>query len=130
MTEKVKVAYNACFGGFSLSHDAHLRYAELAGLTLYPEPCMPGSDLMVYWTEPPNPDDPSDDDRNDLCGRELSRTDPLLIQVIEEMGSNANGEFAKIEIEEVAKGDRYRIDEYDGRERVMTPDDYVWEVAQ
>jgi hypothetical protein len=27
-----KVAYNACYGGFSLSHKAIMRYAELKGI--------------------------------------------------------------------------------------------------
>lgn len=31
----MKVAYNACFGGFDLSHKATMRYAELKGITLY-----------------------------------------------------------------------------------------------
>lgn len=32
-----KIVYNACFGGFGLSEAGLMRYAELKGLTLYPE---------------------------------------------------------------------------------------------
>jgi hypothetical protein len=32
----MKVVINNCYGGFSLSHKAIMRYAELKGLTLYP----------------------------------------------------------------------------------------------
>jgi hypothetical protein len=31
----VKVVYNACYGGFGLSHEAIMRYAEIKGITLY-----------------------------------------------------------------------------------------------
>ena len=30
-----KIVYNTCFGGFGLSEKAVMRYAELAGITLY-----------------------------------------------------------------------------------------------
>ena len=30
-----KIVYNACYGGFSLSDEAIMRYAEIKGITLY-----------------------------------------------------------------------------------------------
>lgn len=32
----MKVAINACFGGFGLSHEAEMHYVKLKGITLYP----------------------------------------------------------------------------------------------
>lgn len=57
------------------------------------------------------------------------RADPILAKVVEILGEKANGDYAKLKIAEVPEGSRYRIDEYDGNESVMTPEDYEWEIA-
>jgi hypothetical protein len=94
-----KIVYNACYGGFSLSTEALELYAKLKG-----------TETHKY-------------------GRYLSRSDPVLIQVVEQLGERANGRFARLQIEELAPGTLYRIDEYDGAESVMRQSDYVWSVA-
>ena len=147
MTKEVtKVVYNACFGGFSVSEAALRRYAELKGLTLYVEVNKPWG--RHYWTVPESElggifrDDEfrlaSMEDRVasnrryselTLSTHNFSRTDPILVQVVEELGASANGSFADLKIAEVPRGTKYRIDEYDGSESVMTSDDYEWEVA-
>lgn len=52
----------------------------------------------------------------------ISRTDPHLIQVIEEIGgghrTGASGKFANLKIVEIPDGIDYEIDEYDGNEHV------------
>jgi hypothetical protein len=53
----------------------------------------------------------------------------VLVQVVEELGEKANDSFADLYIVELPAGTVYRIDEYDGRESVMTNDDYDWSVA-
>lgn len=60
---------------------------------------------------------------------DLSRTDPLLVEAVETLGDAASGDYASLAIREIPDGSRYRIDEYDGNESVMTPDDYEWSVA-
>jgi hypothetical protein len=47
-----------------------------------------------------------------------SRSDPLLVQVIEEMGKAANGPHAKLRIVEVPDHVQWEIEEYDGFEHV------------
>lgn len=145
-----KVVYNNCFGGFSISEKALLRYAELKGVTVYPEKSAKYH-FKNYWSVPPS--DPerlratriqdnwaeaTDEGRqwsNDFCTkhqlslRDYSRKDPVLVQVVEELGEEANGDHASLAIEDVPAGSKYRIDEYDGNERVMQPDDYDWEEA-
>lgn len=96
-----KVVYNSCYGGFSLSTAAIKRYAELSGK----------SEISL------------------LSGRDIPRADPLLVQVVEELGEKANGSYAFLQIEEVEPGTLYRIDEYDGAESVMLQSDYEWSVA-
>jgi hypothetical protein len=93
----MKVVYNNCYGGFSLSSKAQTRYTELSGKSC--------------------PD------------RDVERDDPILIQVIKELGKDANGSFAALKIIDVLPGSRWRIDEYDGQESVMCIEDYEWKTA-
>lgn len=57
-------------------------------------------------------------DKIALSARPDDRTDPLLIQVIEELGEKADGCCAKIKIVEIPDGTNYVIEEYDGRESI------------
>lgn len=98
-----KIVYNACFGGFSLSNKAIERLAELKRVDV---------DLIDYG------------------GYGIDRHDRALVQVVEELGEKANGGCADLAIREVPDGSRYRIDEYDGLERVVTIDEYEWIVAE
>jgi hypothetical protein len=49
---------------------------------------------------------------------DIDRDDPLLVQVIEELGEEANGSHAKLEVIEIPDGVEYTIDEYDGIESI------------
>ena len=114
-----KIAYNNCFGGFSLSRKAVLRARELSGNPKWGGACIVG-DIFSDGTKC----------RSDFGHIEdVPRHDPFLIQVIEELGDEANGNCADLAITDVPSSMRYRIDEYDGNETVATPDDYNWEVA-
>lgn len=113
-----KIVYNNCFGGFSLSKQGIELYAELAGIKLY---SVKETYDICYYTDPEH--------KNYWSSRDIPRTDPALVQVIETIGSNANGSFAELAIHELPSGTKYRIDEYDGIESVMTPEDYVWSIA-
>lgn len=111
----VKIAYNTCYGGFSLSRRAVLRGREISGDRNWAGANIKG-DI---------------NDVGDVCDYDygyvydLKRTDPILIQVIEELGEDANGSHAKLAITEVPQGTPYSIDEYDGRERVETDYKYT-----
>ena len=98
----MKVVYNCCFGGFSLSEAGVRRYLSLRSM-------------------------PHTDDLNGL--RNIDRSCPFLVQTVEELGKRANGPFAALDIIDIPAGSLWRIDEYDGMESVMTVDDYEWNIA-
>jgi hypothetical protein len=57
---------------------------------------------------------------NKLClyDRDIERTDPALIKVVEELEEKANGEYADLKIVEIPKGIEWEISTYDGVETV------------
>lgn len=136
-----KIVYNACYGGFSLSHEAIMRYAEIKGITMYTDEqygftnyylCPPEEYDRILAEEKDNPVAPERFARSNelyFSGRDFERTDPILVQVVEELGDKADGRCAKLYITEIPAGTLYRIDEYDGLESVMTQDMYDWKVA-
>lgn len=109
-----KVVYNACFGGFGLSAAAMRRYGELKGYTV-------GDEHGFFYLLDKNGKRFSDDD--------IARTDPVLVQVVEELGDEANTRFSDLRITELEPGTRFRITEYDGNESVETEYDIEWSVA-
>lgn len=87
-----KVVINSCFGGFGLSEEAKALFIKLA-------PNHPNYKNGVLFTY------------------NIERHDPILIQVVEELGTKANGECAELEIVKVF-GDYY-IEQYDGIETLV-----------
>ena len=132
-----KVVYNACYGGFGLSKEACQRYWDIKGQSIWFEDALWG---FTVWLVPPEErleqkewSSMTVDERvaynrahseQTWYNRNVDRHDPVLVQVVEELGDKANGEYAKLRIEEVYGS--YRIDEYDGNESVMTSGDYNW----
>jgi hypothetical protein len=96
MSKTYKVAYNGCYGGFSLSNKAVERLKELG---------------VKY------------DRHYEYEG--MPRHHPLLVQVIEELGREASGEYSSLCIEEIETS-LYRINKYDGSESVITPEGISW----
>jgi len=114
-----KVVYNNCYGGFGLSREAVLLGRKLSNNPDWCGPCIKGD----FWA----PGKPVEMDYSG--GSDLERTDPILVQVVEQLGKKANGMCASLVIEEISSGTTYRIDEYDGNESVKTKSDYVWNIA-
>jgi hypothetical protein len=137
-----KIVYNACYGGFSLSHEAIMRYAEIKGITLYAGEgsvfgphyylCPEDEWARINAEELKQPVAPGRFDASSrlyFSDRNIERNDPALVQVVEELGDLANGRCADLMIVELPAGTQYRIDEYDGSETVATVDSYDWKIA-
>jgi hypothetical protein len=112
-----KVVINQCYGGFGLSAQATQRYLELKGTTGVVIKKDQYGDLRAYV-----------DDEFYYDG-DMDRTDPILVQVVEELGKHANGAHAKLKVVEIGKGVQYRINEYDGNESIEYADDINWSVG-
>jgi len=64
----------------------------------------------------------------DYVDFEPMRDDPILVQVVEELGKKVNDRYSKLEIVQV--DGKYRILENDiGSEWIETPDDIIWQEA-
>ena len=134
-----KVVYNACYGGFGLSKEACQRYWDIKGQPIWFEDGQFGAYFTVWFVPPEERPEQKEwssmtmDERDNFnhqyyqhTWREnnVDRHDPVLVQVVEELGDKANGKHAQLIIDEV--DGPYRIDEYDGNESVMTSGDYDW----
>lgn len=115
-----KVVCNNRYGSFTLSRAAVLRARELSGDPHWNSPCIAG-DLYQSGAVM----------RSDYgsLSTDIARHDPILVQVVEELGEAASGACSKLLLEEVPSGTGYRIDDYDGYESVHTANDYAWTVA-
>jgi hypothetical protein len=134
-----KIVVNRKHGGFGLSPKAEKRYLELIGKECYfykqtkykhsdgedkyvliPEE--EAATTMFYYTLTKNFGNPVEklpkNDKHWWYDGNLERTDPILIQVVEELGKDADGPCAELEIVEIPDDVEWEIDEYDGYESI------------
>lgn len=135
----MKVVINRCHGGFSLSKEACQRYWDIKGQQVWIEDDTKflSMGLFTVWLTPPEQRieikegdefcSMTLEDRqaynkqyseNTWYYRDVSRSDPLLVQVVEELGDKADGHCAELGITEIPDGVDYEIEEYDGKEWV------------
>lgn len=145
----MKIVINSCYGGFSLSPKGERRYLELKGLKsyFYTQSKYTFRDGESEYTRIDNIDDVPDiffycttydqgasisDFPEDIFRPSmLKRNDPILIQVIEELGAESFGKCAKLKIVDIENGRWFKIDEYDGYESVQYRDiDDEWILAE
>lgn len=61
--------------------------------------------------------------------RPRNRADPLLVQAVEELGVEADGQHARLKVVEIPDGVDYEIDDYDGVETIHEKH-RVWGVSE
>ena len=125
----MEVIINRCYGGYGLSHKAVMKYAELKGIKLYPyiddatkrvygkEATFDNPRICLHYSTKPASNEKELND-NYFSERDIERTDKILIQVIKELGEEANSRHAKLKIVYIPDGIDYEIDEYDGIETI------------
>ena len=94
MSDTISVMVNSCYGGFGFSKDALDEYIKRRP---------PGGRKM-----------------NAARAYTISRSDPLMVQICQELGSRANGQSACIYLSDIPRkfAEFYVIREYDGQESV------------
>ena len=85
----MKVVINRCFGGFGLSDEAMQLYAAKKGIKL---------EGFYDW--------------------EISRNDPVLVEVVEHLGEAANDWATDLKVVEIPEGVDWYIEDYDGVEHI------------
>lgn len=100
----MKVVINRCFGGFDLSTEAHALIAKRKG---WQHACDDYDN--DYWYNA---------NSKPVYSSDLERTDSDLVEVVEELGSKANGTHADLKIVTVPDDVNWYIDDYDGMEIV------------
>jgi|AntAceMinimDraft_6_1070360.scaffolds.fasta_scaffold06520_5 hypothetical protein len=87
--ETTELVINVCHGGFGISPNAEAEYCFLANIT-DPE-----------WNS-----------------RTIARDDPILVQIVKNMGEGADGIYSSLKIVEIPSDVEWVIGEYDGLEWV------------
>lgn len=130
-----KVVINVCFGGFGLSKIAEKRYLELCGKDafFYEQTKYsfrdgedeytrvdPEADTFLSHTVTENYGEKTNNINRGHYWSDygIARDDPKLVQVVEELGTSANGECADLKIVEIPDGVAFEISEYDGNEHI------------
>ena len=128
-----KVVINRCWGGFGLSHKALQRIHDLdptlisrpidkvysdskrreEDLTMWREHLKDPSKQEYYHSYCFTPDEKFV--LSYVCAG-LRRDNPVLVQVVEELGVEANGACARLEIEEISDCEDFYIEDNDGKE--------------
>jgi hypothetical protein len=103
------IVINSEYGGFGLSKEAKLLYLQRAGISYT---LVPGPDRHTEERYGPQID------VNGLMWREydIARDDPILVDVVRQLGVRANGIFSILKIVEVPAGVKWFIDVHDGKE--------------
>lgn len=130
----MKVVINKCYGGFGLSYKAHMRYAELSGFELYAykevytgkgkpqyipvENLEEKDSIFLNYYYSPLVEGEKEKEKDFFYYGDLERTDPILVQVVEELGEEASGRCSALKVVEIPDGIEWEIDEYDGLESI------------
>lgn len=92
-----KIVINKCYGGFHLSKRAQEKFFKLKENKL-------AADGSI----------------------DIVRDDPLLVQVVEELGDKANTNLSQLKVIEIPEDVKWHIEDYDGIEWVAE-DHRTWE---
>lgn len=109
-----KVVISKCYGGFGLSEKAALRFQELSGevlRSLEVIPCFENPSGILWETE------------------DIPRHHPALVQVVEELGKEADGKHASLDVITIPGTCYYITDEY-GAEKIHYPESDFWIVIE
>lgn len=103
------IIINSGYGSFCVSHKAFMRLRNLGQPDALNE-----LDKGEYWPKAAAPNEPS----LNQCVKLIPRDDAKLIQVIKELGDEANGHATQLELIEIPDNVLWVIEKRDGLEHV------------
>lgn len=106
----MKIVINKDFGGFGLSEKALIRYLQLKQI----EYEVVKSERFSFFYHKGHVDD------NDylISEYDICRADPILVEVVEELGDAANSEYSDLKVVEIPDDVQWVLHEYDGIESI------------
>jgi len=133
----MKVVKNTCYGGFGLSPKAQKEYLERKGFnpTFYNrehtddlnteytrisfEEAQSSGNLGVLTTKEDLGENPDNiPGEKYFLDTHISRDDEILVEVVEELGDEADGDCADLRVTTIPDDVEYEISEYDGIETI------------
>lgn len=106
----MEILLNKCYGGYGLSNEAVRLYLTKKNIEFKLNPKYSTGFFKYYMIE----------GNDQFSDHNIPRTDPVIIQIVREMGEKANGNCADLQIVPIPDGCEYYIDEYDGMESIET----------
>jgi len=107
----MKIVINKKYGGFGLSEEAVLLYGDKKGLNIIAKEDKKVKTITHYFLN-------EEKEENGFGEWEIERTDPVLVEVVEQLGDLANGHYCKLKVVEVPDDVKWYIHDYDGIESV------------
>lgn len=104
----MRIVINKCCGGFRLSNEAVHRIVELLGSNYDAEKHFIPKGIGNWLEE----------------SYDIERNDPVLIQVVEELGTKANGPYANLHIVDIPDDLDWEIEDHMGIERIRQKAEY------
>jgi hypothetical protein len=88
----IKVVVNSCYGGFSLSDEGKELYLNKKGLKFTKKKGEHFSFMGYEYTV---------EGQEHWYEREIARDDPVLVEVVEELGKKSFGSYAELRVVEI-----------------------------
>jgi hypothetical protein len=107
----MKIVINKKHGDFRLSEEAVLLYGDKKGLNIIAQQDEKVKTIIHYYLDEKK-------DGNQFGEWEIERTDPILVEVVEQLGDLADGYYCKLKVVEVPDDVKWYIHDYDGIESV------------
>jgi hypothetical protein len=107
----MKIVINKKHGDFRLSEEAVLLYGDKKGLNIIAKEDEKVKTITHYFLN-------EEKEENGFGEWEIERNDPILVEVVEQLGDLANGHYSKLKVVEVPDDVKWYIHDYDGIEQV------------
>ena len=107
----MKIVINKCYGGFGLSEEAIFLYGKKKGINIIKDKKKSNKLVSHYYIDDIK-------DGNYFSDSNIKRNDPILVEVVNELGEKADGTYSELKIVEIPDDVEWIIEEYDGNEWV------------